>query len=228
MHGSCFRCIFWNNSTLTGCSHTHTHRLGSAARVAVATGGQTGGNYSMIAFTSWDYGSLGDKETKLKQKNILYRLQVRRLLPPQQDHSRSLTETTSCFSSCQVDLEEERLKKQAAALAMKQKIFLYTLRVILLFLALGLIVAALVGIFLATQFSQVNVLNVERRCSLYFGHRVRISFLFFLCLSVALSLYLSLSLLTGNEWAGGNPGLDHPVSSIHCHHRWKLCGSAAV
>lgn len=34
------------------------------------------GNYSMIAFTSWDYGSLGDKETKLKQRNILYRLQV--------------------------------------------------------------------------------------------------------------------------------------------------------
>ena len=205
MHGSCFRCIFWNNSTLTGCSHTHTHthRLGSAARVAVATGGQTGGNYSMIAFTSWDYGSLGDKETKLKQKNILYRLQVRRLLPPQQDHSRSLTETTSCFSSCQVDLEEERLKKQAAALAMKQKIFLYTLRVILLFLALGLIVAALVGIFLATQFSQVNVLNVERRCSLYFGHRVRISFLFFLCLSVALSLslspYLCLQEMSGQE-----------------------------
>lgn len=36
------------------------------------------GNYSMIAFASWDYGSLGDKETRLKQKNILYRLQVRR------------------------------------------------------------------------------------------------------------------------------------------------------
>lgn len=54
-------------------------RLGSIARVAVATGGRTGNNYSMIAFASWDYGSLGEKETKLKQKNILYRLQVRRM-----------------------------------------------------------------------------------------------------------------------------------------------------
>lgn len=55
-----------------------------------------------------------------------------------------------------MDLEEERLKNQAAALTLKQKILLYSLRVFLLFLALGLIVAALVGIFLATQFSQVN------------------------------------------------------------------------
>uniref|UniRef100_H3DP10 Transmembrane channel-like protein n=1 Tax=Tetraodon nigroviridis TaxID=99883 RepID=H3DP10_TETNG len=102
--------------------------LGYAARVAVATGGQTGGEYSMIAFAGWDYGSLGDKETKLKQKNILYRLQV--------------------------DLEEERLKNQAAALTLKQKVFLYSLRVLLLFLALGLIAAALFGIFQATQFSQ--------------------------------------------------------------------------
>lgn len=82
--GFCVRCTLWNNSTLTGCSHTHTHRLGTAARVGVETGGQTGGNYSKIAFASWDYGSLGDKETKLKQKNILYRLQVRRPCPPQQ------------------------------------------------------------------------------------------------------------------------------------------------
>eukprot|EP00066_Takifugu_rubripes_P010122 XP_003977688.1 PREDICTED: transmembrane channel-like protein 4 [Takifugu rubripes] len=103
-------------------------RLGTTARVVVATGGGSSGNYSMIAFASWDYGSLGEKETKLKQKNILYRLQV--------------------------DLEEERLKKQAAALTLKQKIILYSLRVILFFLALGLIIAALVGIFMATQFSQ--------------------------------------------------------------------------
>lgn len=61
-----------------------------------------------------------------------------------------------------MDLEEERLKKQAAALTLKQKIILYSLRVILFFLALGLISAALVGIFIATQFSQVNGSNVER------------------------------------------------------------------
>lgn len=78
------RCTLWNNSTLNGFSHTPTHRLGSAARVAVATGGRTGANYSMMVFASWDYGSLGDKETRLKQKNILYRLQVRRSCPPPQ------------------------------------------------------------------------------------------------------------------------------------------------
>lgn len=54
-----------------------THRMGSAARVAVATGGSAVGNYSMIVFASWDYGCLGDKATKLKQKNIRYQLQVR-------------------------------------------------------------------------------------------------------------------------------------------------------
>lgn len=51
--------------------------MGTAARVAVATGGSAVGNYSMIVFTSWDYGCLGDQATKLKQKNIHYRLQVR-------------------------------------------------------------------------------------------------------------------------------------------------------
>lgn len=59
-----------------------------------------------------------------------------------------------------MDLEEERLKKQAASLTLKQKIFLYSLRAILFFLALGLIAAALTGIFMATQFSQVNDRNV--------------------------------------------------------------------
>lgn len=53
------------------------HSMGTAARVAVATGGSAVGNYSMIAFTSWDYGCLGDQATRLKQKRILYRLQVR-------------------------------------------------------------------------------------------------------------------------------------------------------
>lgn len=61
-----------------------------------------------------------------------------------------------------MDLEEERLKKQAADLTLKQKIILYSLRVILFFLAFGLIIAALAGIFIATQFSQVKGSNVER------------------------------------------------------------------
>lgn len=51
--------------------------MGTAARVAVATGGSAVGSYSKIVFTGWDYGCLGDKATKLKQKNFHYRLQVR-------------------------------------------------------------------------------------------------------------------------------------------------------
>ncbi|TKS82153.1 Transmembrane channel-like protein 7 [Collichthys lucidus] len=105
-------------------------RMGTAARVAVATGGSAVGNYSMIVFTSWDYGCLGDRATKLKQKNIHYRLQV--------------------------DLEEERIKKRAAALTLRQKILLYSLRVGMALIAFGLIIAAFYCIFLATVFSQAN------------------------------------------------------------------------
>lgn len=67
----------------------------------------------------------------------------------------------SPFSFCQVDLEEEELKKKAASLTLSQKIVLYSLRIFLFFLAFGLIIAALYGILLATVFSQVNDANVE-------------------------------------------------------------------
>ncbi|XP_076592767.1 transmembrane channel-like protein 7 [Chaetodon auriga] len=103
-------------------------RMGTAARVAVATGGSAVGSYSMMVFTGWDYGCLGDRATKLKQKNILYRLQV--------------------------DLEEESLKKREAALTVKQKIVLYSLRVSMCLLAFGLIIGALYGIFVSTVVSQ--------------------------------------------------------------------------
>lgn len=53
-----------------------THSMGTAARVVVATGGGTMGNYSVMVFTGWDYGCLGDQATKLKQRNLYYRLQV--------------------------------------------------------------------------------------------------------------------------------------------------------
>ncbi|XP_074540501.1 voltage-gated chloride channel TMC4 [Halichoeres trimaculatus] len=105
-----------------------TARMGTAARVAVATGGSAVGNYSMIVFTSWDYGCLGDRATKLKQKNIHYRLQV--------------------------DLEEESLKKRAASLDLFHKVVLYSLRVLSFFISTALIAAACYGIFEATEFSQ--------------------------------------------------------------------------
>ncbi|XP_034553259.1 transmembrane channel-like protein 4 [Notolabrus celidotus] len=107
-----------------------TARMGTAARVAVATGGSTVGNYSMIVFTSWDYGCLGDRATKLKQKNIHYQLQV--------------------------DLEEETRKKRTASLELKQKMVLYSVRVLLLLVSLGLTAAACYGIFRATEFSQAE------------------------------------------------------------------------
>uniref|UniRef100_A0A3B3UBF6 Transmembrane channel-like protein n=1 Tax=Poecilia latipinna TaxID=48699 RepID=A0A3B3UBF6_9TELE len=75
--------------------------MGKAARVAVTTGGSDVRSYSMIVFTGWDYGCLGSKATKLKQRNIYYRLQV--------------------------DLEEERLKKHAASLTLCNKVTLYSL-----------------------------------------------------------------------------------------------------
>ncbi|XP_072250273.1 transmembrane channel-like protein 7 [Leuresthes tenuis] len=103
-------------------------RMGTAARVAVATGGSTVANYSMIVFTGWDYGCLGDQATRLKQKNIHYRLQL--------------------------DLEEQRRKEQAASLTTCQKVVLYSLRVFMFFFALGLNGAALYGISEATNFSQ--------------------------------------------------------------------------
>ncbi|XP_019724595.1 transmembrane channel-like protein 7 isoform X2 [Hippocampus comes] len=103
-------------------------RMGTAARIAVATGGSAAGNYSMIVFTGWDYGCLGDRATKLKQKNIHYRLQV--------------------------DLEEQLMKERAASLTLSQKVVLYTLRIFLGFVALGLIGAACFSIFEATVFSQ--------------------------------------------------------------------------
>ncbi|KAM4581034.1 transmembrane channel-like protein 7 [Odontesthes bonariensis] len=105
-------------------------RMGTTARVAVATGGSTVVNYSMILFTGWDHGCLGDQATKLKQKNILYRLQL--------------------------DLEEERRKKMKASLTTCQKVVLYLLRVLMVFFALGLNGAALYGLFQATNFSQAR------------------------------------------------------------------------
>uniref|UniRef100_A0A3Q2NU88 Transmembrane channel-like protein n=1 Tax=Fundulus heteroclitus TaxID=8078 RepID=A0A3Q2NU88_FUNHE len=87
-------------------------------------------NYSMTVFTGWDYGCLGSKATKLKQRNIYYQLQV--------------------------DLEEERLKKHAASLTLCSKVILYSLRVLMFLVAAGLIGAAIFAIKIATEFSQVE------------------------------------------------------------------------
>ncbi|XP_021173817.2 transmembrane channel-like protein 7 [Fundulus heteroclitus] len=105
-------------------------RMGKAAQVAVTTGGRSVSNYSMTVFTGWDYGCLGSKATKLKQRNIYYQLQV--------------------------DLEEERLKKHAASLTLCSKVILYSSRVLMFLVAAGLIGAAIFAIKIATEFSQGN------------------------------------------------------------------------
>lgn len=64
------------------------------------------------------------------------------------------------LSFCQVDLEEQRLNEQAAALTLLQKIVLYSLRVLMFLLSLTLIGVALYCIILATNFSQVSAAKV--------------------------------------------------------------------
>lgn len=55
-----------------------------------------------------------------------------------------------------MDLEEQLRKKRAASLTSSQKVVLYSLRIFMGFVALGLIGAACYGIFVATDFSQVS------------------------------------------------------------------------
>ncbi|TRY89325.1 hypothetical protein DNTS_023616 [Danionella cerebrum] len=103
-------------------------RMGGMARVMVETGEGAVGGYSALVFTGWDYGLQGDRATKLKQNNLRYRLQV--------------------------DLEEERLKKQAASLSLGQTVSLYAFRIFLNLVVLTLIGATFYGIAKATEFSQ--------------------------------------------------------------------------
>lgn len=103
-------------------------RMGSAARVAVATVGGAAGNYSKLVFTGWDYGCQGDRATRMKQNNIRYQLQV--------------------------DLEEERIMKKAASLTLGQIVGLYTIRILLNLICLALIGLAFFAIAKATAFSQ--------------------------------------------------------------------------
>lgn len=56
-----------------------------------------------------------------------------------------------------MDLEEQRLKEKAAALTLRQKAVLYSLRVLMFLLSLTLIGVALYCIVLASNFSQVSV-----------------------------------------------------------------------
>ena len=61
-----------------------------------------------------------------------------------------------------MDLEEDQLKKKAASQTLRQKILLYSLRSLMFLLANGFIIAALYGIFEATNFSQVSDVTAKR------------------------------------------------------------------
>lgn len=140
--------------------------MGTTVRVAVATGGSTMSNYSMTVFTGWDYGCLGNQATKLKQRNIYYRLQVGKdplnltywdlFLSDANRFAFTFFFPSFVFRLRQVDLEEERIKKQAASLTPWKKVALYSLRVLMFFISFGLIIAAFFGISVATKFSQVQ------------------------------------------------------------------------
>ncbi|MEQ2251550.1 hypothetical protein ILYODFUR_012113 [Ilyodon furcidens] len=119
-------------------------RMGKVARVAVTTGGSDVSNYSRIVFTGWDYGCLGSKATSLKQRNIYYRLQV--------------------------DLEEERLQMHAASLSLCNKVTLYSLRVLMFLVAVGLLVATFFAIFKATIFSQEQNSKAEGILALFYEY----------------------------------------------------------
>lgn len=203
-------------------------RMGTAARVVVATGSSTVGDYSMIVFTSWDYGCLGDRATKLKQKNIHYQLQVRgelshlagwrNVMFSLHNHSPSaFTRPLISLLFSQVDLEEESIKKRAAALTLSQKIVLYSLRVSMCFVSFGLIIAAFYGIFAATEFSQVNKVKHKNNSV----HCLQSESLWW-------PFWSPSHCQTGKEWSGRDPGFVFWVSAFHRHHRRKLCGAAAV
>lgn len=120
---------------------------------------------------------------------------------------------TCLFCFRQVDLEEERLKKQNAALSLWRKIALYSVRVLMFLVSLGLIVATFFAIARATEFSQVNsvkpaswVLNVKS---------IGLSFLSNLC-------------PIAKQFSGRDPGFGLWVSALHCHHRRELLGASAV
>lgn len=206
----CARCLSWNYISPR---LAVTDRLGTVARVAVATGGRTGDHYSMIAFSSWDYGSLGEKETKLKQKNILYRLQVRRMPSSRQQAGPVgvFYQTISVFLSG--GSGGGAVKETSSVPNVKTEDTVVFPSCYSVFPCIGA--------------------HYRRPDGHLHGHSVQ-SGKWKEC-GVMMQLWFkivvwkaSFVLLTGKERAGGIPGFDYPVSSIHRHHCRKLCGASSV
>ncbi|XP_066569067.1 transmembrane channel-like protein 7 isoform X2 [Amia ocellicauda] len=103
-------------------------RSGSAVRVAVMTGGGTVGGYSLQVFTGWDHRVTGERDTQLKHSSITYQLQV--------------------------ELEEETRRRVNASRSALGTAALYSVRLLLNILVLGLIGGAFYCIHRSTVFSQ--------------------------------------------------------------------------
>lgn len=84
-------------------------------------------SYSHRVFSAWNFGLCGDTQVRLRQKTILYELQV--------------------------DLEEAVVRRRAAEQTLGQRARVWSVRALLNVLVLALLGAAFYGIFWATEFS---------------------------------------------------------------------------
>nr|XP_055167799.1 transmembrane channel-like protein 4 isoform X3 [Nyctereutes procyonoides] len=81
-------------------------------------------SYSHRVFTAWDFGLCGDVHVRLRQRNILYELQV--------------------------ELEEAVVRRQAAVRTLGQQARVWSVRIVLNLLVIALLGAAFYGIYWAT------------------------------------------------------------------------------
>ncbi|KAI4811293.1 hypothetical protein KUCAC02_014205 [Chaenocephalus aceratus] len=93
-------------------------RMGTAARVVVATGSSTVGDYSMIVFTSWDYGCLGDRATKLSRRTSTTSCSI---CLPSSSHRRKLVVPLLCD---QIALIERYSPSTTVIVALLRAVFL--------------------------------------------------------------------------------------------------------
>nr|XP_014346664.1 PREDICTED: transmembrane channel-like protein 4 [Latimeria chalumnae] len=86
-------------------------------------------NYSNKVFAGWDFCIIQEKATQLKHNSIHYELQM--------------------------DLEEEAIREKIAEWTTRQKFCIYSLRLLLNLLVIGLLGASFFCIYIATQYSQI-------------------------------------------------------------------------
>ncbi|KAF6289222.1 transmembrane channel like 4 [Rhinolophus ferrumequinum] len=90
-------------------------------------------SYSHRVFSAWDFGLCGDVHVRLRQRTILYELQV--------------------------ELEEAVVRRQAAVRTLHQQARVWSVRVLLNLLVVALLGAAFYGVFWATE----STVNLQKR-----------------------------------------------------------------